>query len=324
MLVLGLQGSPRRKGNTDYLLSLFMEEARKLGARTRVIDVCRRHIEPCKELIVCEKKGYCPIDDDMAHEIYGLLREADVVVAASPIFFYNCTAQLKALIDRCQTLWARKYKLKLTDPGRTVRRGYYLSMAATRGKNLFEGLDLTMKYFFDAVGAGFEGGLTYRGIEHRGDMARHPSVGRDVQEAVKTLLGPLLNRRKILFACRENACRSQMAGGFARYLGGDRLDVSTAGSEPAGEVNSLMVEAMAEKGIDMAFLRPRAMAAVLEETVPATVVTMGCGEQCPYIPGASRLDWDLPDPAGQPMAVMREVRDEIERRVGELLAVPAE
>jgi protein-tyrosine-phosphatase len=320
MLVLGLQGSPRRKGNSDYLLSLFMAAAEALGARTRVIDACRRHIEPCKELIVCEKKGYCPIDDDMQHEIYGLLWEADVIVPASPIFFYNCTAQLKALIDRSQTLWARKYKLKLTDPGRRSRRGFYLSMAATRGKNLFEGLELTMKYFFDAAGAGFEGGLAYRGIEGRGDMALHPTVQADVKKAAESLLGPLLNRKKALFICRENACRSQMAGAFARHLGGDRLDVLTGGSEPAAEVNPLMVEAMAEKGIDMAFKKPRSLDDALEEITPDVIVTMGCAEKCPFVPGASRHDWDLPDPAGRSMDFMRSVRDDVEARVRELLA----
>ena len=256
MLVLGLQGSPRKKGNSDYLLSAFMEAAEGLGARTQVVDVCRRHIEPCKELIVCEKKGFCPIDDDMKHEIYGLLREADVIVPASPIFFYNCTAQLKALIDRCQTLWARKYKLKLTDPGRKVRKGYVLSMAATRGKNLFEGLNLTMQYFFDAVGAELRRGADLPRHRGPGGNGRAPDGQGGCPPGGRIGFGPLVSRKKVLFLCRENACRSQMAGAFARHLGGDRLDVSTGGSEPAAEVNPLMLEAMAEKGIDLAFKKP--------------------------------------------------------------------
>jgi len=134
MLVLGLQGSPRKKGNTNFLLNQFLEEARKLGAKTHVVDVCEKHIEPCKEYIVCEKKGYCPIHDDMETEIYQLLRKADVVVPATPIFFYNTTAQLKALIDRSQTLWARKYRLNLTDPLRKWRKGFTLPLGPQRGK----------------------------------------------------------------------------------------------------------------------------------------------------------------------------------------------
>jgi multimeric flavodoxin WrbA/protein-tyrosine-phosphatase len=300
-------------------LSSFIRAAATLGARTHVVDVCRRNIEPCKELIVCERKGFCPIDDDMKHEVYGLLREADVVVAASPIYFYNCTAQLKALIDRCQTLWARKYKLKLTDPGRGVRKGFVLSVAATRGKNLFEGLNLTMQYFFDAIGASFEGSLTYRGIEGRGEMDQHPTVDEDVRQAAASLLEPLAARKKVLFLCRENACRSQMAGAFARHLAGDRLDVVTAGSRPAVAINSSMAEAMAEKGIDLAFLKPRAVSEALREVTPEVIVTMGCEEECPVVPGASRWDWELPDPAGQSMAFMRAVRDEVETKVRDLL-----
>ena len=157
MLALGLQGSPRKKGNSELLLAAFMQELAHLGVDTQTIDVCRRHIEPCRELTVCEKKGVCPIDDDMGKEIFGLLRKADIVVAASPIFFYNVTAQLKALIDRCQTLWARKYMLKLKDPGHSVRRGYMLSVGATSGKQLFDGLNLTAKYFFDGISARFSG-----------------------------------------------------------------------------------------------------------------------------------------------------------------------
>ena len=88
-----------------------------LGARTHVIDCTQKNIIPCKEYVVCEKKGFCPIEDDVRDEIYPLLRQAEVVVIATPIFFYNMTAQLKAVIDRCQTFWARKYKLKLKDPG---------------------------------------------------------------------------------------------------------------------------------------------------------------------------------------------------------------
>ncbi|MFZ1985861.1 MAG: NAD(P)H-dependent oxidoreductase, partial [Desulfatitalea sp.] len=228
MLALGLQGSPRKKGNTDLLLGMFLEALGRHGAETQVIDVCRRNIEPCKEITVCEKKGLCPIDDDMSREIYGLLRRADIVVAASPVFFYGVTAQLKALIDRCQTLWARKYTLKLNDPGHLTRRGFVLAVGATSGKQLFDGLNLTAKYFFDGISAQFVGSLTYRQIEKRGQMASHPTVQADVDQAAQTLIEGLAQRRKVLFACRENTCRSQMAAAFARLHGGARLDVMSA------------------------------------------------------------------------------------------------
>ena len=320
MLILGLQGSPRKKGNTNFLLTTFLKAAEQRGAATRIISVAESNILPCKEYVVCEKKGTCPIDDDMAGEIYGLLRQAEVVVLASPIFFYNMTSQLKSLVDRCQVFWARKYRLKLSDPLKATRRGYLLSVAATRGKTLFDGLQLTTKYFFDAIDARFDGSLVYRGMEGPKDMANHPTVGEDVDQAVEALMAPYTARKKVLFLCRENACRSQMAGAFAQHLAADRLDVSTGGSQPAQKINADMAAVMAEKNIDMAFRTPQNIEAALAGGGVDAVVTMGCGEQCPMVPGALHENWDLPDPAGKPIEVMRQVRDEIEARVKQLIA----
>ena len=320
MLILGLQGSPRKKGNTNFLLSTFLQAAERRGAVTRAIQVVERNILPCKEYVVCEKKGYCPIDDDMASEIYGLLRQAEVVVLASPIFFYNMTSQLKALVDRCQTFWARKYRLKLGDPLKGSRRGYLLSVGATKGKNLFEGLQLTAKYFFDAIDARYEGSLLYRGIEGAKDLANHPTVREEVEQAVEALMAPYAARKKVLFLCRENACRSQMAGAFAQHLAADRLDVSTGGSQPAEKINPDTVTVMAEKKIDLAFRKPQGIEAALAGGQADAVVTMGCGEECPVAPGALRENWDLPDPSGQPLETLRRVRDEIESRVKQLIA----
>ena len=320
MRVLGLQGSPRKNGNNDYLLQRFMEAAAQHGALTRTLWVDRMDIRPCKEFTTCEKKGFCPIDDAMKQEVYALIREADVIVAATPIFFYNMTAQLKALVDRCQTLWARKYRLKLKDPGCRTRQGYLLATAASKGKNLFEGLHLTAQYFYDAVDARYAGSLTYREIEGKGEMAAHPSVAADVAAAAATLLEPLKQRRRVLFACRENACRSQMAAGFAQFHASDKLEVLYGGSSPAEVVDPRMVAAMAEKGIDMYFRRTRAIDEALAEGPPEVIVTMGCDENFSVIPGAERLEWQLSDPAGAPLETMRRVRDEIERRVGELVA----
>ncbi|MGD9080710.1 MAG: NAD(P)H-dependent oxidoreductase [Desulfobacterales bacterium] len=319
MLVLGFQGSPRKKGNTSFLLKNFMQAVEKLGAQTRIIEVTQKNILPCKEYVVCEKKGYCPIDDDVKTEIYPLIRQAEVVVLATPIFFFNMTAQLKAVVDRCQLFWARKYKLKLSDPAKKSKRGFLLAVGASKGKSLFEGLQLTAKYFFDAIDAGFEGSLTYREIEGPKDMAKHPEVLADIEKAAAALMGPLLDRKKILFACRENACRSQMAGAFAQYLAGDKFEVITGGSEPADQVNPDMIEAMHEKGIDMTYRVPQSIESAISDTTPNFIVTMGCGEECPFVPGAQMLDWDLPDPAGKPPDFMRQVRDEIENRVNNLI-----
>ncbi|MBI5591856.1 MAG: NAD(P)H-dependent oxidoreductase [Deltaproteobacteria bacterium] len=317
MFVLGLQGSPRKKGNTRFLLSAFLEESRRLGANTQMIEVCQKKIDPCMEYVLCEKKGICPIDDDMKHEIYPLLRKADVIVTATPIFFYNTTAQLKALIDRSQTLWARKYKLHLTDPNRKWRRGYTLAVGATRGKNLFDGLHLTMKYFYDAVGAEYVGSLTYREIEKPGDMERHATLRDDVQAAVATLLEPFQGRKKILFTCRENACLSQMAGAFAQILAGDKLDVLTAGSQPAEKLNPLMVEAMQEKGIDMGFRQTASINAVLTTEKPGLIISMGRDDTAVVLDGIPRELWNFTAP--EDLNAARRVRDAIEARVAEFI-----
>jgi multimeric flavodoxin WrbA/protein-tyrosine-phosphatase len=319
MFVLGLQGSPRRKGNTDFLLQTLLQEAQKLGAHTHCVEVARRNIVACKELIVCEKKGYCPIEDDMASEIYGLLRQADVVVLASPIFFYNVTAQLKALIDRCQTLWARRYRLHLEDPGRKTRRGFVLAVGATRGKNLFEGTLLTAKYFFDAIDAAYEGSLTYRRIEKRGEMEKHPTVREDVCRCVERLLKPLQGRRRLLFVCRGNTCRSQMAAAFAQHKAGERFDVLSAGTEPQALVNPDMVAAMAEKGLDMAFRRPCSLQTALEHGPVDTIVTLGADVVLTPPETGEHRQWNIADPAGRSMEVMRRVRDQIEKQVAELI-----
>jgi multimeric flavodoxin WrbA len=320
MFVLGLQGSPRKKGNTNYLLSEFMKEAEKLGARTQIINAVSKNIKPCIGCGYCESHGYCITkDDDMALEIYALLREADVILLASPVYFYGVTAQIKVPIDRSQTLWSRIYKLKLTDPNKKYRQGFLLSAGATKGKNLFEGVHLTAKYFFDAVGAGYGGSLTYWEIENAGEMEKHPTVADDIKTAAVELLKPFQNRRKVLFACRENACRSQMAGAFAQLLGGNKLEVMTGGSNPSDKINDVMIETMHEKGVDMAFRQPQSLETAISTLNPDLIITMGCEEECPLVPGAQRLDWDLPDPAGRSIDFMRNVRDEIEARVKSLI-----
>ena len=316
--MLGLQGSPRIKGNSGILLSAFLAEAERLGAHTLCLDVARKDISPCQECGTCEKEGFCPIDDDM-QQIYPLLRQADIIVMATPIFFYGPTAQMKALIDRSQALWARRYRHKLVDPGQKWRRGFLLSLGATKGKNLFEGLSLTAKYFFDAVGASFDGSLTYRRIEGPGEIAKHPTALTDSKETAGTLVKPFLNRKKLLFVCTENTCRSQMASAFAQYHAGDKIEVESAGSAPAQEVNPLMEEVMREKGIDMAFRKPKSIEQAACYGTPHLIVTMGCEQACPQFPGVPHYGWDLPDPAGKPIEFMRQIRDEVEGRVVKLI-----
>ncbi|MDX6209934.1 MAG: hypothetical protein QOE24_2325 [Frankiales bacterium] len=122
----------------------------------------------------------------------------------------------------------------------------------------------------------------------------------------------------VLFVCVHNAGRSQMAAGFARHLGGDAIEVRSAGSEPAERVNPAAVEAMAEVGIDISDQTPKLLR--VEGVEASTVViTMGCGDACPVFPGTSYRDWQLDDPAGQGIEAVRPIRDEIQTRVQALL-----
>ena len=126
----------------------------------------------------------------------------------------------------------------------------------------------------------------------------------------------------VLFVCVHNAGRSQMAAGWLTRIAGDAVDVRSAGSEPAAHINPVAVAAMAEVGIDIAGEQPKQLTPQSVEQADV-VITMGCGDTCPFFPGKRYLDWQLTDPAGQPIEVVREVRDEIRRRVealvGELL-----
>jgi arsenate reductase (thioredoxin) len=123
----------------------------------------------------------------------------------------------------------------------------------------------------------------------------------------------------VLFVCVHNAGRSQMAAGFLREFAGDRVDVYSAGSEPASQLNPIAVQAMLEEGIDIAGAEPRILTtdAVLQADV---VITMGCGDVCPVFPGKRYEDWDLTDPAGLDLAGVRIVRDEIRDRVRALIS----
>lgn len=122
----------------------------------------------------------------------------------------------------------------------------------------------------------------------------------------------------VLFVCVHNAGRSQMAAGFLRELGGDRVEVLSAGSEPKEQLNPVAVAAMAEEGIDIASSVPKVLTteAVRDSDV---VITMGCGDACPIFPGKRYEDWSLDDPAGLGIAEVRPIRDEIRARVQALL-----
>ena len=128
----------------------------------------------------------------------------------------------------------------------------------------------------------------------------------------------MTDRPIVLFVCVHNAGRSQIAAGFLTALSNGAVDVRSAGSMPSDQINPVAVEAMAEVGIDIASEQPKVLTdqAVQDSDV---VITMGCGDACPFYPGKRYEDWELDDPAGQDLATVRPIRDEIKRRVEELI-----
>ena len=178
MKVLGIMGSPRRQSNTEILLDEALEGAREAGAEVEKVLVSKLKITPCLEIYACLKDGNCAIKDDM-QLLYKKLLEADHIIFASPIFFYSITSQAKAIIDRCQALWVRRHVLGMGKEDTRVRRGVFVSVGATRGKKLFDGAVLTMKYFFDAISVEYFGDLLIRGIDNKAQIEEHPEALQD-------------------------------------------------------------------------------------------------------------------------------------------------
>lgn len=182
--ILGLNGSPRRKGNTELLLTAVLEAAKSQGAQVKKLDVCKMAISPCLGCGKCERNGECSLDDDMS-TVYPLLEKFHHMVLATPVYFYGVTAQLKALIDRCQPLWSRKYILGNPAPSTldgTEREGHLISVAGSRGKKVFDGVILTAKVWFDAINVKYRESLLARGIDKRGGVVEEEELMKKAWE----------------------------------------------------------------------------------------------------------------------------------------------
>ncbi|MCK4863674.1 MAG: flavodoxin family protein [Dehalococcoidales bacterium] len=185
MKVLGIMGSPRIKGNSDLLLDEALKGAQSQGAEAEKIVVDKLQIAPCKEYYGCLKDGNCVIRDDM-DDLYLKILDTDAIIVASPIFFYTVSAQLMLLISRCQALWARKYVLKNMDI--PLKKGAFIAVGATKGEKLFDGPKLTIKYFFQAINAGYTEELLIRGVDKRGEIKEHPDALADAYVIGKKLV----------------------------------------------------------------------------------------------------------------------------------------
>lgn len=186
--IVAIYGSPRRRGNTATLLKHAVKGAADAGVQVDEIILRDLKMSPCLEIYACKKEGKCAIKDDFQNVVDQIL-SADGLILASPIFFYTVSAHTKILMDRCQSLWVKKYWIDKVPFGQwePKRKGLFISVGATKGKKLFNGVLLTVKYFFDVLDMELFGSLLYRGIEFEEDVLTHPEYLEEAYEAGKAL-----------------------------------------------------------------------------------------------------------------------------------------
>ena len=188
--VLGITGSPRRGGNTDLLLNQVMKGAAGRRAEVRTIILNELTIAPCQHCDGCLKTGRCVVEDDM-QMVYEELVKADRLVLASPVHFMGVTAQTKAMIDRCQALWVRKYVLKLPPLGGVERRGLFISVGGTKSASLFKPAVATVKSWFRTLDITYAGELLFSGVDEKGAITKHPDALKQAYLAGQKLVSLL-------------------------------------------------------------------------------------------------------------------------------------
>jgi multimeric flavodoxin WrbA len=182
--IIAVYGSPRRRGNTASLLKRAVEGAREAGAGVEEIVLRDLKMSPCMEIYGCKHGGECRISDDF-QTVRDRILAARGLMLASPIFFYTVSAHTKILMDRFQSLWVKKHWIEKVPFGQTDyhRKGLFISVGATRGKKLFDGTLLTVRYFFEVMDMQLWRSLLYRGMDHEGDVQKHPEYLAEAYQA---------------------------------------------------------------------------------------------------------------------------------------------
>jgi multimeric flavodoxin WrbA len=191
--IIAIYGSPRRKGNTATLLQKAVEGARDAGAEVEEIVLRDLKISPCLEIYGCKNAGECRLKDDFQTARDQILAARGLMLA-SPVFFYTVSAHTKILMDRFQSLWVKKYWIdNAPEPVSQVqRKALFISVGATRGKKLFDGILLSLRYFFDVIDMQLWKSLLYRGLDFEGDVLKFPQyldeayrAGKEFVEAIR-------------------------------------------------------------------------------------------------------------------------------------------
>lgn len=194
--IAAIFGSPRRKGNTSTLLKHSVAGARDAGANVTEIVLRDLKMSPCLEIYGCKEAGRCVIKDDYT-KIETLLQQVDGLMLATPIFFYTVSAHTKILMDRCNSLWVKKYWIEKKPFGQKhyPRKGLFISVGSTKGKRLFEGAVLSVKYFMDALDMELWRSLVFRGIESEGQILEYAASLQEAYDTGQALVGALSDRQ---------------------------------------------------------------------------------------------------------------------------------
>ena len=184
--IVAIYGSPRREGNTATLLKRTIEGARDSGAEVEEIVLRDLKISPCLEIYGCMQAGECAIKDDFQIVRDNILASQGIILA-SPVFFYSVSSHTKILMDRFQSLWVKKYWVDKTPKDQQIikRKGLFISVGATKGKKLFDGMLLSVKYFFDVLDMELWETLLYRQLDFQDDVLKHPEYLEEAYTAGK-------------------------------------------------------------------------------------------------------------------------------------------
>ncbi len=186
--IIAIYGSPRRDGNTAALLKQAVAGAQLEGAHVEEVFLRDYKISPCLEIYGCLKSGECAIQDDF-QGILAKLDACDGIMLASPIFFYTVSAHTKIFMDRCQSRWVRKYWIENQAAGKAseTRKGLFISVGATKGKKLFDGALLTVKYFFDVLNTRLWKTVLCRDVDRKGEIEKRQTYLNEAFEAGRAL-----------------------------------------------------------------------------------------------------------------------------------------
>lgn len=185
--VIAFNGSPRRGGNTETLLAAALRGVEDAGGTVEVVVINDLRFRPCQNCGACSKTGRCRITDDDMAKVYPLLDENNLFIAATPIYFATVSAQIKALMDRCQALWSRKYVLNRPHTD-TERKGIMLSMGGFRRMEFWHCAEKVVRSWYAVLDIRYLGGLFYPGVDARGDIEKHATALDDAFEAGRRLV----------------------------------------------------------------------------------------------------------------------------------------